>query len=698
MMSTKRVLLAALAGATMLTAPETAFARAGDFTSLYVFGDSLSDPGNLGQTAKKLFGYYPVFAQPYYNGRPSNGITWGEYLPGLIGVDKNAVKNFAISGAETGVDLQTGSFWAYVNSNGVERGILGNNQVGSDAGGFVKDYRIPKGALVSINGGVNDFVDAANTYLSNNPSADANTKKTELDKIAQAKNAASIENISTAIKRLNAVGGETFTVMNIPDIWKGDSRVPDTYATEIAKFNADLPAKMTTLANELGVRIIIIDASALYDDVAANPGKYGLTSGLSRCIDYSDLSHYTENGYHTVTGNCGSTVNADGTIDAPGIFRWDNTHLTTAGNKILAEYVARVVQTILTAPLNAAATPQVGRAVAGAMVAQLDGRMGDIASGGGAASFVSMDGSGDGARYADASSMQLAQTDAMPTLNGNSARKNGVAGFLRAGYGDGDRDATGNRAGFDYRIYTATAGVDYALNATSYVGLALGFADASASLADGAGHSSQQSWSLTAFGVKKIDALRFDVQAGAAYDDYSDLNRKTGFASDPVATGSTNGNTVFLSGRAGYAVNMGAYTVEPFTSLRYTRVSMKSYTETGGGILSLQYGRQRASNLVGTLGVEASTEWQMGTSKITPTLRLAFDRDLHQGSGILSYGFAGSASYRTEGSEPYLTTGHIGGGLSMDLQPGLVARVGYDTTFLGGGKDQYVNGHVSFAF
>ena len=88
----------------------------------------------------------------------------------------------------------------------------------------------------------------------------------------------------------------------------------------------------------------------------------------------------------------------------------------------------------------------------------------------------------------------------------------------------------------------------------------------------------------------------------------------------------------------------------------------------------------------------------MGTSKITPALRLAFDCDLHQGSGILNYGFAGTASYQTEGSEPYLTTGHIGGGLSMDLQPGLVARVGYDTTFLGGGKDQYVNGHVSFAF
>ena len=63
------------------------------------------------------------------------------------------------------------------------------------------------------------------------------------------------------------------------------------------------------------------------------------------------------------------------------------------------------------------------------------------------------------------------------------------------------------------------------------------------------------------------------------------------------------------------------------------------------------------------------------------------DRDLHQGIGILNYGFAGSESFQNEGSEPYRTTGRIGGGLSMDPKPGLVARVGYDTTFVGGGKD-----------
>jgi len=738
MMLTKRSLLAALAGATMLTAPALTAAWAGDFSSLYIFGDSLMDPGNLGTAAKNAFGAPVVFASPYYKLRPSNGLTLGEYLPGLLGVTSSNVHNYAIAGAESGKDLKTDALWKQVNSSGVEIGVLGTNQVGK----LVADgTRIEADALSIIYVGSNDYANAVGGYL-NTTSRDS-WDFNYVSELTKTTFTSTISNISTAIQKLNSLGEKVFMVMNLPNIWGGDATVLKAFADGRTTFNDALPGEMKKLANQLGVRIIVADVSGFYDAVSTDPSKYGLADALNRCLFFTDVTKIGVNGSSAVTGKCGTTRDSDGTIKADSFFRWDNTHLTTAGNKILADYVAKVLNetlhpetnataanddtsatdnvTVLTvkdllimaetqrfkeaaayttssAPINAAASPQLGRAIAGAMASQLDGRMGDIAGGDGSASFLSMGNSVDGVRYADASSTQMSQNDAMPTLNGNTARKNGVAAFLRAGYGDGDRDATGKRAGFDYRIYTATAGLDFAVSPTSYLGLALGFADASASLSDGVGHSAQQSWSLTAFGVKKIDALRFDVQAGAAYDDYSDMKRSTGLSSTPVATGATNGNTVFLSGRAGYAVNMGTFTVEPFTSLRYTRVSVKSYDETGGGKLSLQMGRQRASSLVGTLGVEASTSLQIGTAKITPRLRLALDRDLHQGIGILNYGFAGSENFQNEGSEPYLTTGHIGGGVNVDLQPGLVARVGYDTTFLGGGKDQYVIGHDSFAF
>ena len=50
-------------------------AWAGTFTNLYVFGDSLSDAGNVfAATAGQQPG------SPYYDGRYSNGPVWVEYL------------------------------------------------------------------------------------------------------------------------------------------------------------------------------------------------------------------------------------------------------------------------------------------------------------------------------------------------------------------------------------------------------------------------------------------------------------------------------------------------------------------------------------------------------------------------------------------------------------------------------------------
>ncbi|MEO1069836.1 MAG: SGNH/GDSL hydrolase family protein, partial [Cyanobacteria bacterium J06638_6] len=68
------------------------------FDGLTVFGDSLSDPGNL----FALTGFFPP--PPYDQGRFSNGDLWVDYLADDIGLDSNLIQNFAFGGATTGRD------------------------------------------------------------------------------------------------------------------------------------------------------------------------------------------------------------------------------------------------------------------------------------------------------------------------------------------------------------------------------------------------------------------------------------------------------------------------------------------------------------------------------------------------------------------------------------------------------------------
>ena len=62
-----------------------------------MFGDSLSDTGNLYRATGNL-----IPPPPYFNGRLSNGPLWVEYLAPKLNLTYTPQTNFAFAGATTG--------------------------------------------------------------------------------------------------------------------------------------------------------------------------------------------------------------------------------------------------------------------------------------------------------------------------------------------------------------------------------------------------------------------------------------------------------------------------------------------------------------------------------------------------------------------------------------------------------------------
>jgi hypothetical protein len=74
-----------------------------DISELYVFGDLLSDTGNLFRATSEATGAgFPP--SPFFEGRYSNGPLWVESLALELGVPYNFSTNFALIGAPTGLD------------------------------------------------------------------------------------------------------------------------------------------------------------------------------------------------------------------------------------------------------------------------------------------------------------------------------------------------------------------------------------------------------------------------------------------------------------------------------------------------------------------------------------------------------------------------------------------------------------------
>ena len=284
-------------------------ASAASISALYVFGDSLSDNGNLSAIADaSVPGPGPTIpAPPYAQGRASNGLLAVEYLAQFLGLAPLlpvAVggTNFAVIGAATGfVPIPGGGTADNVAellglALPVPTGILT-----AQLPLFLSMLNGPidPDALFVIWGGPNDvFI---------NPSE------------ATAVQAAS--NIGTAVDTLYAAGARRFLVPNMPDLGLAPGAGADALAlTQLTLlFNTQLAGNLAAREGLPDMQLTPFDAFALFNAMVMNPALYGLTNIEDACVQ----------------GNVLFAVRVCGMDDEDGYLFWDDTHPTTVGHNVL---------------------------------------------------------------------------------------------------------------------------------------------------------------------------------------------------------------------------------------------------------------------------------------------------------------------------------------------------------------------------
>ncbi|MDH4022406.1 MAG: SGNH/GDSL hydrolase family protein [Gammaproteobacteria bacterium] len=261
--------------------------QASAYSAMYVFGDSLSDTGNVflatGGTTPPA---------PYFAGRFSNGPVWVETLSANLGLGAVAPsllggKNYAWGGAVTGPTLT--SVVPTLTQQAAQ--YLGNVGGVADAN-----------ALYVVWGGGND-VRAGNV---------TNT----------------VANLSAIITSLAGAGATNFLVPNLPNV----GLTPDAIAAGPAAVagatflsnlvNTQLAAAIPGLISGLGVNIIALDVwSFLNNTIAGSPGN-GYTNTNQPCFD------------STVPSLCGSPNDY--------IF-WDGIHPTARAHQDLGNLASQVI-------------------------------------------------------------------------------------------------------------------------------------------------------------------------------------------------------------------------------------------------------------------------------------------------------------------------------------------------------------------
>ena len=231
------------------------------FTGLYVFGDSLSDTGNLYAASN---GSIP--GSPYFAGRFSNGANYVDILAPRLGLTATPSflggTNYAVGGARTA-------------SHSINPGFSILAQVNS----FVsKPVAADPSALYTVFGGANDLQDAIRASLVSGLAS------------GQGKTLAAVDNIELAIRNLAGDGALSFFVPNAPNLARtpgiiefGSPGISAIASGLSSLFNTTLSQRLDILQADLGIDITRFDTFAFIDEIATNAGKFGLSNVTSRC-------------------------------------------------------------------------------------------------------------------------------------------------------------------------------------------------------------------------------------------------------------------------------------------------------------------------------------------------------------------------------------------------------------------------------
>ena len=299
--------VAAAAASAAPVAPTTA-APGAPFSAMYVFGDSLSDTGNVSLATA---GQVPV-SPPYADRSFTNGPVWAQDLAHSIGLPALQPSlaggtDFAYGGAETGqTPVHT----------------LNPTDLSSQYAQFTSQVSSPQpGALYALWIGSNDVLDIAD-----------NASLTPAQQ--QADVAAAVNNESAVIHALAARGAQDFLVLNVPDLGKTPQETAhgaaaaQTASSLASLYDQDLAAALQPLQASGALKIDLVDTFTVLNQVEANPAAYGFT----------DVTQPVWTG--NLTSSSSGTLQASGAAQNQYLF-FDSLHPTAQAHATLAAGIAQ---------------------------------------------------------------------------------------------------------------------------------------------------------------------------------------------------------------------------------------------------------------------------------------------------------------------------------------------------------------------
>lgn len=595
-----RHLAGAIAAAMLLANAAQATDRS-TFNHVVVFGDSLSDAGNLPNTA----GAYDKFTTN----------------PGQV-----TVQNVA---DQLGLDLQPsrlgGSDYAYGGA-----GITTNSDpapqiqtITQQVNGYLANgARADPHSLYMIWGGANDIFYHSTQY---GVGVVIPGYGETLQQATTNINAAATQEVAL-INQLKQAGAQHLVVFNLPNIGATPSaRANEALVPGISGMLTDVSQSYNQILNAgLGDHTLAVNAYALFDQVLADPGKYGFANVTTPACTTSS-SHDCD----------GTTLVADG-ANQDYLFA-DGVHPTTAAHRMLGQ----VVSSELAAPQQVSLLGEAPLSAITAYGRALHNQILQDSLGEGTRAFVNID-------YAQ---QRFDASPSSPSVNSDNAH--------------------------------FTLGYDMRVNENLSAGVALGIARDTAHMNGGGGYHLVD---YSGLGYVTWQAGGGYVGGIVHYgeSDFKHIERNFQVGAARISeVGNTDGSHVGANINGGWWFSFDDIRTGPFASFEWQDAKVDGYAEIGSDATAMWFGKQRRRALLGSIGWRLQGQWQVANLVMSPYAELAWTRDSKADSvRTVSTGLnTMNGSFSMVGFVPDKAWGTVDLGLSAQLTPKVTSWIGYNARF-----------------
>jgi len=439
------------------------------------------------------------------------------------------------------------------------------------------------------------------------------------------------------IKQLGDAGARYVMVFNLPNIGLTPSGLAQgpTAAGQLTGLSLVYNNTLNAGLANSGVNIIPVNTFALLNEIVADPARYGFSNVTQPACTGGDGSSFE----CLPAGTPGATVTYQPGTEGTYLFA-DGVHPTAAAHAMLAQYA----ESIITAP--------------------------------GQISLL-----GEAPLQINQSLNRSVLDQATTSLAG--APGNGLRVWANYDYARQRLDAQVNSPKSSNDVNTLSLGADIHPSDALTAGMAFTIGQQKDEFAGNAGGFKLQDLLATGYVMWGWQNAYFGAIGSFGHLGYSNVHRNIPIGPTVrYEDGDTSGSHTAFALTGGWWLDFGDWRTGPYADIAWQHIHVNGYNENGNDATAMTFGRQDRHALVGTLGWQLAANLQAGSAKLHPYARVAWNHDSDADPRDVTAGLVSMpGTFALPGFVPDSNWGSAGVGLAADFTPSFSGWIGYDGRF-----------------